>query len=141
MPLFSKHYFLGYLFFAFVLNLLTSYAAFSQNDVANFSVQICGDNKVTFENLDGNCFEEVTPDSLSKAKYEDKNRIWLKVLVKNEQIKFIVFDNKLDSIVAYQKEKCLLTGRLVPLSEKQLDISTEINAIQLLDYSKPIYID
>ena len=136
------------LFSVLLLTVLVQFffhtSIFAQNAIANLekgtSLEICKDNTIfSIDKLDGSCFKKITVTELNKGNYQ--NRIWLKVTVTDSNKKFIDFDKTIDSIKVYHENQIFLSGDLVARSKKQLNLSIDINAIQIPVYEKSFYIE
>ncbi|WP_338814608.1 7TM diverse intracellular signaling domain-containing protein [Bernardetia sp. Wsw4-3y2] len=145
MPtLISTKQFLSVLFTCFLYNSLFLLSTFAQNETVNldtgFSIEVCEDNSIFSSNqLDQNCFKEIVLSELNKKEYKD--RIWLKITIKDANKEFIDFNKNIDSIKVYHNQDLFLTGSLVAQSEKQLPLSIAISAIKIPVYNQPFYIE
>ena len=134
------------IFFTFlVVSFVSAQNAIKDDGSNDFSVRVCENEKATFESFTQNrnlhCFEPITNKELSKKKYTDKDRIWLEISVHNPQKKFVIFDNKIDSIKVYQNDSVFLSGVLVTASQKQVQVNSLVNAIQITNFSTPFYVE
>ncbi len=112
----------------------------TENTTGGFLVEVCQDNTIfSINDLKENCFEKISLDTLNTKTYQE--RIWLKITVTNTEKKFIDFNKNIDSIKAYYENNVFLAGSLVPRSQKQLDLSIAISAIQIPVYHQPFYVE
>lgn len=132
--------FLGVLFNLLFLNTLFFNIGFAQNTNSrlenSFSIEICDKNYYFLQEIENKpYFKETSLSELNKIEY--KNRVWLKLNIKNSNKKFIDFNKNIDSIKVYHDNKIFLSGNLIARSEKQLPLSIAINAIQIPVYNQP----
>ncbi len=135
----------------FLLNILFINSSVAQNSQSldnDLSLEICQNQSISLEknSTNNSCFTPITLSELNKEVY--KERIFLKVTITDKNKEFIVFNKKIDSVKAYfsngTENKILLSGHLVPRSEKQLFTSIEINSIQIpnyYSYNEPFYVE
>ena len=141
------------MFNLFLLNTLFIGSSIAQNseDLSTVvALEICQDESFRLEKVivdsNNSCFQPITVSKLNNESYQE--RIFLKLNITDKNKKFIVFNKKIDSVKVFfstgSKNEILLSGHLVPRSEKQLFASIEINAIQIPDdytYNQPFYIE
>jgi len=137
----------------FLLNLLFINPSIAQQNEGLSAVvflEICQDKSISLEKSkrDNSYFKPITISKLNEEIYQE--RIFLKITVTDKNKEFIIFNKKIDSVKVYfpnalqSENKILLSGHLVPRSEKQLFESIEINAIQISDYypyNEPFYVE